>query len=327
MVTSQRRGRETGDVEAAAAEVEPREEPRPSLKKALLALIVVLGVAATSLGALATPRPVTPAGGERLEPPAVWSSRVTELAEGTGPWWRGPGHLVRVYRSEEPLTWAAAVDELASADGGLGEYVDAVLGDAPYDALYWETPPLTAKLAADVPFEFVTLAAPGVEIKVRCGSNARRYSRRASRVGRPAALDSSEHEPKSRTRGISTQAAPSLARKAPDPSPFSAHLARCDAGAVTSFPNARGDTQLVAPCRAAGVPEASYTHLAAFARHAPAAQRLALWKAVGETLEATLAERGDAPTWVSTAGGGVKPCANQPPTLFEEMPSLVFAQA
>ena len=92
-----------------------------------------------------------------------------------------------------------------------------------------------------------------------------------------------------------------------DRGPFSSHFAACPAGdgPVISFANLGGDATLVVPCAASGVPEATYAHFAAFTRGAPAAQRLALWRRVGTVVTEVLSERGDAPLWVSTAGGGV----------------------
>ena len=92
-----------------------------------------------------------------------------------------------------------------------------------------------------------------------------------------------------------------------DRGPFSSHFAACPAGdgPVISFANLGGDATLVVPCAASGVPEATYAHFAAFTRGAPKAQRLALWRQLGGAIRELLPTRGDAPTWVSTAGGGV----------------------
>ena len=92
-----------------------------------------------------------------------------------------------------------------------------------------------------------------------------------------------------------------------DRGPFSSHFAACPAGdgPVISFANLGGDATLVVPCAASGVPEATYAHFAAFTRGAPAGQRLALWRQLGAVVTEVLSERGDAPLWVSTAGGGV----------------------
>ncbi|MGD1704433.1 DUF6940 family protein [Dapis sp. BLCC M229] len=46
----------------------------------------------------------------------------------------------------------------------------------------------------------------------------------------------------------------------------------------------------------------AYSHLAAFIRNAPDAQKYALWRIVGETVQQQIS---DNPLWVSTAGGGV----------------------
>ena len=89
----------------------------------------------------------------------------------------------------------------------------------------------------------------------------------------------------------------------PDPEPFAEHFAAAPPGAVIDFVNLGGDARLVVPCPgAARAGPEDFGHLAAFQRSAPAAQRLELWRAVGE---AVLRRLGPRPVWVSTAGGGV----------------------
>jgi len=72
------------------------------------------------------------------------------------------------------------------------------------------------------------------------------------------------------------------------------------ASEVAVFANLGGDARLIAPCPR-GEPRA-YPHLAAFARHAPAAQQHALWARVGSELAAMIGTR---PLWLSTSGLGV----------------------
>ena len=92
---------------------------------------------------------------------------------------------------------------------------------------------------------------------------------------------------------------PSLSRPG-DPRDFAAHFREAHSGGVVTFTNLGGDATLVVPCPAIESP--AYGHLAAFVRHAPAAQRDLLWQKVGEAM----AERiGDRPVWLSTAGAGV----------------------
>jgi len=91
--------------------------------------------------------------------------------------------------------------------------------------------------------------------------------------------------------------APALAGLRADPRPLREHLG---AEAIATFPNLGGDAILVAPARRG--PEAAYPHLAAFLRRGPAAQRRAMWAAVGAALDARLGRR---PTWTSTSGLGV----------------------
>ena len=85
-----------------------------------------------------------------------------------------------------------------------------------------------------------------------------------------------------------------------EPEPFAEHFDRAGDAPVVVFPNLGGDAVLVVPVPVVG-PEA-YSNLADFARGAPEDQQHALWRAVGEALEARL---GDEPVWLSTAGGGV----------------------
>lgn len=90
----------------------------------------------------------------------------------------------------------------------------------------------------------------------------------------------------------------------PDPADFQSYLeageGADDGTDVVAFANLGGDARLVVP-RPLG-PWQAYSHIAAFSRRAPAAQRHALWRRVGEEMEQHLGER---PVWLSTAGGAV----------------------
>ena len=91
---------------------------------------------------------------------------------------------------------------------------------------------------------------------------------------------------------------PGLARP-PEPEAFAEHFTE-PAADVVVFPNLGGDAVLVVPCPVAE--PSAYGHLAAFVRLAPAAQRDALWQAVGASAARRLGTR---PVWLSTAGAGV----------------------
>ena len=91
---------------------------------------------------------------------------------------------------------------------------------------------------------------------------------------------------------------PGLARR-PDAEAFAEHFRAGEAGVVT-FANLGGDAVLVVPCPVAE--PSAYGHLAAFVRAAPAQQRQALWKSVGEAMARRV---GAKPVWLSTAGAGV----------------------
>jgi hypothetical protein len=179
------------------------------------------------------------------------------------------------------LTWADAIDALCS--GSLGQFLDECLCASPHaSALFWETPAFS-RTTLSRPFEFVTLPAP------------------------------------------------QLARVRPDGSAFAAHFGAAQCTTAT-FTNLSGDATLVIPCPppVAGVDGAcdvsgdawsgggdtatarggspalhapSHGHLGAFVHSAPAAQREALWRAVGAA--AREAAKRDDPTWLSTAGSGV----------------------
>jgi hypothetical protein len=69
---------------------------------------------------------------------------------------------------------------------------------------------------------------------------------------------------------------------------------------VVSFPNLRGDAQLVVPASLGE--ENTYLHLANFVRQAPEKQVDAFWQLVGKTFEQKIGEQ---PKWLSTAGLGV----------------------
>lgn len=90
---------------------------------------------------------------------------------------------------------------------------------------------------------------------------------------------------------------PGLALPA-DPVPFAGQFD--DAAPVVTFANLGGDAVLVVPCPVTA--HEAYGHLAAFTRRAPAAQRQALWRQVGEAVHRRISDR---PLWLSTAGGGV----------------------
>lgn len=94
---------------------------------------------------------------------------------------------------------------------------------------------------------------------------------------------------------------PTLAEMRPDPRSFAAHFDAAGGEAqVVAFPNLGGDALLVAPTPRAA--SGTYTHLAAFARAAPAEQQHAFWQAVGAQTAARLSDR---PLWLSTNGLGV----------------------
>ena len=96
---------------------------------------------------------------------------------------------------------------------------------------------------------------------------------------------------------------PQLAKVTADPQAFAdyLHAERCDE--VQAFPNLKGDTLLVVPCR--GSQQQQYAHLAAFVRSAPTPQTHALWQVVGRSVARLLNEYGQQPLWVSTSGLGV----------------------
>jgi hypothetical protein len=91
---------------------------------------------------------------------------------------------------------------------------------------------------------------------------------------------------------------PHLSRR-PDLSAFAEHLDGTTSPVIT-FPNLGGDAVLVVPSPVGDL--SAYGHLAAFVRQAPAAQRAALWLAVGNAMGERVSER---PVWLSTAGAGV----------------------
>ena len=92
---------------------------------------------------------------------------------------------------------------------------------------------------------------------------------------------------------------PGLARAA-EMDAFAEHFTQGTEEGVVAFRNLGRDALLVVPCPRA--PPASYAHLAAFTRQAPQWQQHALWRLVGEHMQARLSTR---PVWLSTAGAGV----------------------
>jgi hypothetical protein len=93
---------------------------------------------------------------------------------------------------------------------------------------------------------------------------------------------------------------PALATIQADASDFQDRFDASPDAAALAFPNLGGDAMLVVP--APRGPHEHYAHLAAFVRHAPAAQADALVRKLAAAIEARLSA---APLWVSTAGLGV----------------------
>lgn len=91
-----------------------------------------------------------------------------------------------------------------------------------------------------------------------------------------------------------------LASLPADPAPFRDYFDREPDADVVTFPNLGGDARLIVP--APRVDAANYGHLASFLRGAPSSQVHALWAALAS---AVLANTGDSPIWLSTAGFGV----------------------
>lgn len=92
---------------------------------------------------------------------------------------------------------------------------------------------------------------------------------------------------------------PALARQ-PDPDAFAEHFRAAPGVPAVEFANLCGDARLIVPCPVAD--HVAYGHLAAFVRHAPEAQRDALWQLVGDALARRVSAK---PVWLSTAGAGV----------------------
>ena len=93
---------------------------------------------------------------------------------------------------------------------------------------------------------------------------------------------------------------PSLVGVTPDRQTFASYFQNDAGDGIVSFPNLGHDARLLAPCPLG--PASAYTHLAAFVRQAPQQQVHALWRTLGQELQACLGEH---PTWVSTNGLGV----------------------
>ena len=92
----------------------------------------------------------------------------------------------------------------------------------------------------------------------------------------------------------------SLAGLRADATPFKAQFARQPDLDVITFPNLGKDALLIVPAPRSR--NDIYPHFAAFLRSAPKDQTRLLWKL---TAEAVIANLGDVPRWLSTAGLGV----------------------
>lgn len=92
-----------------------------------------------------------------------------------------------------------------------------------------------------------------------------------------------------------------LARMAPDADAFAAKFADTTRSVVT-FHNLGGDALLVAPRPIAE--SATYTHIAAFLRTAPEAQRHDLFLALARAIDSELTQTAT-PIWISSSGLGI----------------------
>jgi hypothetical protein len=93
----------------------------------------------------------------------------------------------------------------------------------------------------------------------------------------------------------------SLEGREPESDVFAEQLSGCEqARPVASFENLGGDALMVVP--AALGHHSAYTDLASFSRAAPLVQQRALWREVGEAMQASV---GESPLWLNTAGDGV----------------------
>lgn len=93
----------------------------------------------------------------------------------------------------------------------------------------------------------------------------------------------------------------SLTTVSPEAHVFDEHFQASEA--VVSFPNLRGDAQLIVPKPLTG--NENYAHLAAFLRTAPEEQSNLFWQKIAA---AVLSKIGHEKKWLSTAGLGVYWC-------------------
>eukprot|EP00434_Breviolum_minutum_P000002 symbB.v1.2.000002.t1/scaffold5.1/size591573/2 len=91
----------------------------------------------------------------------------------------------------------------------------------------------------------------------------------------------------------------------PDTESFADYLADFKGQPVArAFANLGGDSSLISPAQATKNPE-DYKHIGNFFRRAPMEQRHAVWQTLGQELQRRLAQKPEAPYWVSTEGSGV----------------------
>jgi hypothetical protein len=92
---------------------------------------------------------------------------------------------------------------------------------------------------------------------------------------------------------------PQFQSRRTDSHTFATHFT-VDGAGVKTFCNLGGDAKLIVPSPRCS--HDAYGHLAAFVRHAPAAQASALWATVADEVSSRVTST---PLWLSTAGGGV----------------------
>ena len=94
---------------------------------------------------------------------------------------------------------------------------------------------------------------------------------------------------------------PGFATRRPDSKTYARYFTDADdESGIVTFTNLGGDATLIVP--SPRTVDSAYGHLAAFVRNAPRTQVDGIWRTIGAQVESRI---GEAPLWLSTAGGGV----------------------
>jgi hypothetical protein len=191
-------------------------------------------------------------------------------------------YKLRLWRAGRRLRYADIIEGWQHSPAFRDFYL-SLLADAPFDALFWESPPV-AHSSISQAYECVLIDSPQLS-SVR--PNPAHFEPHFAAAAADQDVLTFENLTKDATLIVPRPTGPNFAAAAADQD-------------VLTFENLTKDATLIVP-RPTG-PMHVYAHLAAFVRGAAEAQRHALLRTLACAL---LLKMNDRPTWLSTSGLGV----------------------